>query len=193
MLSHVQSCKIGGITITRHNAVRDIIAKHLSQVCNAVEIEPLLKEVGEETSFEHLATCRSKEARLDVACNGLGDSRYGRTLIDVVVFNHLAPSCPRSAVAAYAYHESRKRSKYGERITEIERARLIPAVFSIVGGMGPDAKILIRRIAHLHAEKTDKGFSDVVCSLKREIQFTLIRAASHAIRIDQPSESLIEA
>ena len=64
-LQHSMSCKKGGFVTTRHNNLRDLTAKILSEVCNGTEIEPKLLPLSREDLSNRTAN-RSNEARLDV-------------------------------------------------------------------------------------------------------------------------------
>ena len=64
------------------------------------------------------------DARLDIKANGLWESRFNKTYLDVKIFIPLAKSCPESSSEAYKYHESIK--KYEQRLTEVEKATFCP-------------------------------------------------------------------
>ena len=59
------SCKKGGFVTIRHNDLRDLTAKVLSEVCNDTEIEPKLVPLSGEDLSNRTAS-RSNKARLDV-------------------------------------------------------------------------------------------------------------------------------
>ena len=48
-ISHELSCPKGGFVIQRHNDLRDITAKALSEVCHDVQVEPPLQALNSET------------------------------------------------------------------------------------------------------------------------------------------------
>ena len=55
---------------------------------------------------------------------------------------------PGGASGSYAEHEGRKNREYKERILKVERADFTPLVFSLTGGMGPQAQAVVRRVAY---------------------------------------------
>ena len=63
------SCKKGGVVTIRHNELRDLTVKILSQVCYDIEIEPTLVPLSGEDLSNRTAN-RSNEARLDVRAGG---------------------------------------------------------------------------------------------------------------------------
>ena len=66
---------------------------------------------------------------------------------DVMVFTPFARSySTRSLKAIYAENEGRRNRKYKERILKVERADFTPLVFSLTGGMGPQAQAVVRRL-----------------------------------------------
>ena len=69
-VAHALSCKKGGFVLLRHNEVRDITAKLLSEVCVNVRKEPILGEVGNEDLPRQ--TNRARETRLDISASTFG-------------------------------------------------------------------------------------------------------------------------
>ena len=64
-ISHELSCPKGGFVFHRHNDLRDITAKALSEVCHDVQVEPPLQALNGETPSLR-SSITSDEARLDV-------------------------------------------------------------------------------------------------------------------------------
>ena len=52
---HVLTCQLVGFVILRHNAIRDLEAELLSNVCKGVEIEPALMPLNSGDSLSHAA------------------------------------------------------------------------------------------------------------------------------------------
>ena len=63
------NCKKGGFVTTRHNDLRDLTAKILSEVCYNTETEPRRVPLSGEDLSNRTAN-RSNEARLDVRARG---------------------------------------------------------------------------------------------------------------------------
>ena len=87
-LAHSLSCKKGGFVTLRHNTVRDITARLLSEVCKDVRVEPGLIQLCGEFLIERTAN-RSEEARLDIAARGFWVSGQ-KAFFDIRVFNPTA-------------------------------------------------------------------------------------------------------
>ena len=64
-VQHSMSCKKGGIVTIRHNELRDLTAKKLSEVCYDTKIEPIFVSLSGEDLSNRTAN-RSNEVRLDV-------------------------------------------------------------------------------------------------------------------------------
>ena len=68
-IDHCISCPKGGFPSLRHNEVRDLTAKMMSEVCNNVSIEPRLQPLSGKALCFKTANSDSN-ARLDIAANG---------------------------------------------------------------------------------------------------------------------------
>ena len=125
-VEHALSCAKGGFPTLRHNEVRDIAAKLLSEVCTEVRIEPRLQPLSGEQI--HLASAnREDNARLDISANGFWGGQQERSMFDVRVFNPYAPSNKSSSlVSIYKKHEREKKRAYGQRVREVKHACFSP-------------------------------------------------------------------
>ena len=179
---HALSCPTGGVTIIRHNEVRDLTASLLTEVCHDVCIEPRLQPLSGETLSTRNATTEDN-ARLDVAASGFWGGRFERAFFDVRVFNPYAPSNRTLQTATcYRRHEREKRRKYEERIREVEHASFVPLVLSCTGGAGPCATNFLQRLAALQAEKHHSTYSMVMELLRCRLSFALLRSAITCLR-----------
>ena len=69
-VDHALSCPKGGLPSLRHNEIRDLTVRLLTEVCHQVQAEPVLQPVSNPGSFA-LSTANTQEgARLDIAMNG---------------------------------------------------------------------------------------------------------------------------
>ena len=69
-INHSMTCLKGGYVHLRHNQVRDLEAKLLSEVCHDIVTEPVLLPLsGEE--FRLASVNRADSARLDVSARGV--------------------------------------------------------------------------------------------------------------------------
>ena len=74
--------------------------------------------------------------------------------MDVRVFNPHAPSNAKmSALSMYKRHEAEKRRRYEARVRDTEHASFVPIVFSVAGGCGKAAAVLMKRIGSMLCEK----------------------------------------
>lgn len=179
---HALSCPCGGLPSVRHNDVRDLTAKLLTEVCPNVEIEPPLQPLTGE-SLAHRTSNAGDEARLDVRAQGFWGDRHQSAFFDVRVFNPLAPSNCRSSLAStYRHHETLKRRTYEQRVREIERGSFTPLVFSATGGMAPAATIAYKRLASLIANKRQQTYSRTIAWLRCVIGFSLVKSAVMCLR-----------
>ena len=83
-VEHALSCPKGGLPSIRHNEIRDLTAKLLSEVCSQIATEPELQPVSPE-EFS-LSTANTQDgARLDIVMNGFWGGRSERAFVDVRV------------------------------------------------------------------------------------------------------------
>ena len=82
----------------------------------------------------------------------------------------------------YASHESQKKIKYNQRILQVERATFTPVVFSTTGGMGPEAKHLVKKLAERTSAKSGQSYADVMKFLRTRMRFDLLRTTIIALR-----------
>ena len=89
-IDHALICKLGGYVIRRHNAVRDVKADFLRNVCKDESVEPGLIQL---TGNEELASGSNLEdnARLDISCRGFWAPRQ-KMFLDVRFTHPNAPS-----------------------------------------------------------------------------------------------------
>ena len=155
------------------------LAELLEEICKDVVIEPpLLPLTGEKLPP---GSNLSDGARLDVSCINLW-SPLSRAFIDVRIFNPQAQSnWNKSIPAMYTSHQNEKKTEYGPRAREVEKATLTAAVMSTSGGMGKEMDMLVRQIATKLSVKRGERYSDTVGFVRRRIRFDLIRTCVIAL------------
>ena len=99
-VGHALSCPRGGFPSSRHNEIRDLTARLLTEVCRDVRIEPGLQPIPVISPLVGASANSFEGARLDVAVNGFWAGRYESTFIDVRVFNPHADSSKTSSISA---------------------------------------------------------------------------------------------
>ena len=84
-IQHSMSCKKGGFVTIRHNDLRHLTAKILSEVCYDTEIERTVVPLSGEDLSNQTAN-RSNETRFDVRVRGFWE-REQQQLFDLEVFD----------------------------------------------------------------------------------------------------------
>ena len=131
----------------RHNSIRDITAKLLTEVCPNVGIEPTLQPLNGQVFNRRTAD----DARLDIKAQNFWDNSRQSTFFDVRVFNAYAPSNSSSSTdACYRRHDCEKRRNYEQRVIEVEHCTFTPLVRSSSGGWGPSATVAFKRLVSFH-------------------------------------------
>ena len=180
---HALTCSKGGLTIARHNEIRDLTASLISEVCSDVEVEPRLQPLSGE-QFLHASANRDAEARLDIKARGFWGGAFECAFFDVRVFNPRARTnaAAPSTAAMYRRHEQMKRRAYGQRVRDIEMSSFTPLVFSAAGGFGPAALITFKRIALRLASIWPMPYSAIMGWLRCRVSFALLRSAIMCLR-----------
>ena len=178
--NHILNCKRGGYVNYRHNNVRDSVAEYLRLVTNDVRIEPPLIPI-ESPSFQQKGNNADK-ARLDISARGVW-STFERTFFDVRIFNPRSTSYKsKSLQQMYSLHEKEKKNQYMNRVLQLEKGTFVPLVFTTTGGMAPEAKGFIRRLASLIAAKTRQDYSQVMCNIRTRLSMDIMRSVLVAVR-----------
>ena len=147
-MDHTLVCKKGGYVIMRHNAVRDVEAELLREVCRDVKVEPELLPVNQDG---HNSTNNACKARLDVSAVGLW-SPFERSYVDTRMF-HPNTLChaSKNLTKLYREQENEKKRLYNDRVLNVDRGTFIPLVFSTSGGMERENLAYHKRLAQLIA------------------------------------------
>ncbi len=119
-IDHCLSCPCGGFPTLRHNALCDLSANLLKDVCYNVSREPPLQPLTDET-FELHSTTTVDGARLDVAADGFWGYSDQRVYFDIKVVNPLSSTHANMSLSA-CYHQAEelRKRKYDQRIREVE-------------------------------------------------------------------------
>ena len=119
-----------------------------------VTTEPSLQPMSGET-LKLKSANREDGARLDVAATNVWERNGQRSFFDIRVFNPLAATHVNvSLKKCYTSQEGEKRRIYEQRIREVEHGSFSPLVFNTLGGFGPLATVVYKRIA---SQISDKG------------------------------------
>ena len=82
----------------------------------------------------------------------------------------------------YTSHQNEKKTEYGPRAREVEKATLTAAVMSTSGGMGKEMDMLVRQIATKLSFKRGERYSDTLGCVRRRIRFDLLRTIVISLR-----------
>ena len=131
----------------------------LSDICHDVEIEPHLQPLQGQTFAFKSTTADDDDARIDIKANRLWESRFNKSYFDIKIFNPPANICHGSSNEAYNYHESIRKNKYEQRITEVEKESFCLLVFACTGEAGLSASKALKQLASkLSARKEDNSW-----------------------------------
>ena len=174
-------CIMMGFIGVRHNEVRDFTAQLLSEVCNDVEVEPLLTPLtGEKFTYKTANT--DDHARLDVSARGVW-VKGSKAFFDVRVFNPLAQSYTSQTLkAAHKSNENSKKREYAERVLNVEHGSFTPLVFTCFGGMSTECSHFFNRISDKISEKRDIDLSKGRSWVRTKLSFSLLRSTNLCIR-----------
>ena len=103
-VEHVLSCPKGGYPSIRHNEIRDLTA------AMSMSTEPHLQPMTGEV-MSGLSANIQDGARLDIAADGFGGSRFEQAFFDVKVFNPYAPSNQKTPLSLHATVAMKKRKR----------------------------------------------------------------------------------
>ena len=177
-VDHTLNCKLGGYVTMRHNAIRDLEADLLREVCKDVKIEPELLPIGNVELHGNTA----EKARLDVSAVGIWSSME-RTFLDVRIMHPNSPSYRnKTPEQLYVQHEREKKNSYNNRVLQIEKGSFTPLVYSTSGGMGPECTKYHKRIAELISNKRNENYADVMNCIRTKIRFCLLKSTLVAVR-----------
>ena len=190
-VDHMLTCKCGGYLTQRHNEIRDLTAKLLSETSSNVVAEPCLQMI----TGEHLPRTanRDVEARVDIKARGFWSRSSQEAFFDVRVVHPFAPSYRNTPIdTLLRNHENRKKREYGERIRDIERGSFTPLILTTTGGMGREATVFYKRLASLLSEARNEAYSEVMGWIRCRISFALLRSSISCIRGSRRSRTELD-
>ena len=85
---------------------------------------------------------------------------------------------------AQLYHknENEKKTKYGERVRECEKASFVPLVFTTTGGMAPECAAFMKQVALRLADKRKDDYAAVANYIRTKIRFALLKSVLISLR-----------
>ena len=119
-----------------------------------MEVEPPLQSLAGE-ALHHRSANTDSDALADLRVKGFWTGNSRNAFFDTRVFYPHASSYRAKSLlpSLYQRFEGEKKRVYGERVNEVEHGSCTPLVFSSCGGMGPEAAVVIKKLAHGLATK----------------------------------------
>ena len=177
-INHALNCKRGGFVIMRHNNIRDFDANLLRKVCNDVEVEPQLQPLNGET----VIGLDGDDARPDIRARGAWRPCQN-AFFDVNITNaNCASQQESSSAQIFRTHENAKKRSYNDRIMNVEHGTFTPLVYSVNGGVGPEAEVFIKHIADRISQKTGERYEKVIAWIRCKTSFLILRACLTCLR-----------
>jgi hypothetical protein len=172
-LSHVLSCKKGGLIIQRHNEIRDALGDLTSLVSKDVYREPVVREADDAQHVEALIA--------DLGVRGFWQAQKV-ALLDIRVTDTDASSYVNQPVhTVLSRAETNKKNKYNAACID-RRATFTPFITSIDGALGHEAKVFIKRLSEMLANKWKRPYSNIFMWVKTRLAFAILRATNHCVR-----------
>ena len=82
----------------------------------------------------------------------------------------------------FLQHEREKRRKYNDRILNVDHGTFTPLIYSITGGMGPEALYYHKLLATKLATKNGDRFENVLNFIRCKLSFLILKMALLCIR-----------
>ena len=124
---------------TKEKRPHFLLAGLLKTVCSDVEVEPQLQELEGE-QFTRSSTLTDDQTRPDIRARVF--YRAGQVaFFDVKVINPNSNSYLQHSTKKTMQNAERQKSRcYNERILNVERGSFAPLIYTVAGGMRPQAK-----------------------------------------------------
>ena len=164
----------------RHNAIKDTEASIMKDIAYDVETEPALLPLGNVQLANGTKT--EANARLDISARGIWCANE-KTFFDVRITHPHAPSnAGKSIEQLFEQNEQEKLRHYNDHVLQVEKASLVPLVFSTNGGMSRQCKKLHKQLATLICQKKGERFSVVIAHMRTRLRFALLKCTLIALR-----------
>jgi hypothetical protein len=177
-IRHAMACNSGGVLLTRHNELRDLVGSLADILGLPVVRDPIVRARSTEAD---LPGCESQGLNGDLRIEGLFHAG-GVVSIDFRVHDTDAISSAQDTLSALSNQEGEKINKY-DLACKQKGWRFVPFVATAAEGIyGQAAAVVINRMADLLAEKWQKSPSSVRSWLHTRMAFSIIRGTSLCIR-----------
>ena len=134
-----------------------------SEVYHDVKVEPQLQKVSEGVCLNpKTITGDQAQARLDVSAIRGVWTPFDKTFLDIrVSYPNCLSNRTKTLQEVNEKNEKEKKDEYLERVLNVEKATLTPAVFLTSGGMSKECKRFVNRVGDLIARKRKESYCDV--------------------------------
>ena len=82
----------------------------------------------------------------------------------------------------YTHYEQSKKRGYNARVTQVDKGSFTPLIFSCTGGTGPEATVMLKRLAEKRSIKILEPYSQVMSFLRRRIRFDILKTCIISLR-----------
>ena len=178
---HAMNCMRGGFIGIRHNNIRDMECKLLTEVCKDVECEPHLQKIPKKETYKKTAIT-GDEARLDIRARGFW-RRGQNAFFDVRVTNIDCDSQKEESITSILRsHELEKKRQYNRRVIEVEHGTLTPLVFTTSGVMSHECSKYHKVLAEKLSEKKGERYDVIMRYLRVKISFLALKSTLLCLR-----------
>ena len=73
-------------------------------------------------------------------------------------------------------------NRYDQRVREIEHGSFTPLVFNTLGGIGPTASVVFKRVSSMIADKSGQPYNSVIRLIRCKLIFSLLRSTITCLR-----------
>ena len=172
-IQHSMSCKEGGFVSIRHNDLRDLTAKIVSERCKDIKIEPkLLPPSGEE--LHGRTTNRSNKARIDIRARGFWE-RGQQAFFDMRVFDpNACRYLNKSLQQCHVMNEHEKKRSYNKWVLQVDHGKFTPLAFSIYGRMRRECNTFYSRLSRLISDKRSLSKSIIINWIRTKVRVSSV-------------------
>jgi len=79
-------------------------------------------------------------------------------------------------------HEKEKKSKYKQRVIDVEMGSFTPLVFGTNGGMGKECKLFLSNLVEKRSRKNGESYASAISWLRTRISFEILRSVHTCVR-----------
>ena len=150
-------CSRGGFIIQRHNELRDLEAKMLNMVCNAVQFEPVLQEINGEVLTPVRTEQRTSGLTFTLVASGSGKALPFSTLRFVTrMQSHIKASPQNKSTASMTLRRRECEENVRSRVLEVEQGSLTPLVLSLI--FSPEVCAVVLERLTLYAKSSAEHY-----------------------------------